>query len=758
MDSLSRSQFRTIQFLARRGVSWHPTIGELRQRAALKFLNAGLEYQVTHLLLWALVLLKSLTATAATGADGVRRDRGPPDDAAARAITYEDLLGIADLGIGESSGSDAVSLSPDGRSVALEVRRANLALNKTEIRWLVVPLDRKEAPVDVGGGGEPIAAVFNGLINGFSIPQIAQWSPDSEWIAYTVLRDGEVQLWRSTRDGRVQEQLTRNGGDITSFHWSPGGRKILFTVGATRAETDSAVEAEADRGFHYDERFAPVASLRPLGSWSKAAIAARVWTYDVMRRSEQPASEEERAEYLSPLWPSPVEHPERKSWRKAANSEAEIWLEDRRPNPEIGIRQPLTVMGIPPGGSHPIECSSSTCKGYFRGLWMTGDGLAAYFLRWVGAHDYGTLALYEWKINGSAPREIIKTDDLIGGCALERGSLICGLESATRPKRLVKVSLRNGRIETLFDPNPQFQRLKFGTVVPITWSDQHGVEGFGHLVKPIGYTSGRRYPLVIVQYRSRGFLRGGVGDEYPIHVLAAKGFAVLSFHRPDDWEVEATSSSEDEVTRKRYKDFHDLRRVLSVLLAGMDTLEQMGVIDGRRVGITGLSDGGETAGFALIHAPDRFAAAAVSWTWWNPILFDLVGPKFQPTFRSMGIEEPGTHAGDVMWQGLSVALNAKKIQAAVLLQVADSEMLPETQTVTALRDLGKPIEMYVFPSEAHIKAQPRHRYNIYKRSTQWFEFWLENRQEPDPVDTDEYKEWTALRNSAGRNTEKVYDN
>jgi hypothetical protein len=65
--------------------------------------------------------------------------------------------------------------------------------------------------------------------------------------------------------------------------------------------------------------------------------------------------------------------------------------------------------------------------------------------------------------------------------------------------------------------------------------------------------------------------------------------------------------------------------------------------------------------------------------------------------------------------------------------------------------------MYVFPSEAHIKSQPRHRYNIYRRSTQWFEFWLENRQEPDPVDIDEYKEWTALRDSAGGRAERERD-
>src|SRR3546814_4567827 len=43
------------------------------------------------------------------------------------------------------------------------------------------------------------------------------------------------------------------------------------------------------------------------------------------------------------------------------------------------------------------------------------------------------------------------------------------------------------------------------------------------------------YPLVVVQYDTRGFLRGGTGDEYPIQALAASGFAVLSVSRPIDY-------------------------------------------------------------------------------------------------------------------------------------------------------------------------------------------------------------------------------
>src|SRR3546814_1411636 len=54
-----------------------------------------------------------------------------------------------------------------------------------------------------------------------------------------------------------------------------------------------------------------------------------------------------------------------------------------------------------------------------------------------------------------------------------------------------------------------------------------GIQAFGDLVYPADYRAGQRYPLIVVQYESRGFLRGGTGDEFPIQAFASNGFAVL---------------------------------------------------------------------------------------------------------------------------------------------------------------------------------------------------------------------------------------
>lgn len=194
-----------------------------------------------------------------------------------------------------------------------------------------------------------------------------------------------------------------------------------------------------------------------------------------------------------------------------------------------------------------------------------------------------------------------------------------------------------------------------------------------------------------------------------------------------------------------WRNLRDRGRVLSVLRAGIRKLDHDGIIDPSRVGITGLSDGANTATYALIHAPIDFAAASVAWTHWNPILFYLAGPLSQPTLQSFGLDDPTAEASKKQWQRLSISLNARSIRAPILIQVADSELLPETETVASLKRFDKPVEMHVFPNETHVKTQPLHRLSVYRRNVQWFQFWLQHLEDPEPVDVDQYPRWRTLR-------------
>jgi hypothetical protein len=62
-----------------------------------------------------------------------------------------------------------------------------------------------------------------------------------------------------------------------------------------------------------------------------------------------------------------------------------------------------------------------------------------------------------------------------------------------------------------------------------------------------------------------------------------------------------------------------------------------------------------------------------------------------------------------------------------------------------MRDWKKPIEMWIYPNEYHIKIQPRHRLNVYDRNVDWFRFWLKGEEDPDPARKEQYARWRKLQ-------------
>lgn len=627
----------------------------------------------------------------------------------------EDLLAIVDIGV-SGNPETPLAVSPDGRFLAFEARRSDLAANTIQVRWKVLPLESGAREIiDAGDGGQPQQWIYNGLPVGRILPEIPQWSSDSAWFAYRVERDGEVQLWRSRRDGTHKEQLTHNAADVAEFRWSATGDRLLFKVYAPRAQVRAERQQEALRGYLYDRRYSPAYSREPLPD-EPDEVRSRIWAFDVATLSERLATDSEREEFLRP--------------RPTRLARAD----DLRPDRTVGVDPPLTIR------TDNQVCRHPECSGHFHGVWASEDRRQVFLLRYIDPDRAAGFVLYAWRPRSNVLKKLLQTDNLLKGCALAGERLICAHETATHPATIVAIDLKRGTLQTLYDPNPNFSTFDFGDVTELRWVDAGGIPGFGHLVKPIGYKASKKYPLIVVQYHSRGFLRGGQGDEYPIPLFAAHGFAVLSFERPMDRALMAVSRDYDDLETRGWVDAHERRFALRNLEGGIEQLERMGIIDPERIGITGLSDGGETAAFALIHSSIRFAAAAVSWTLYSSISRSVKGPKLQPLYDGWRIP----------WGLVSISMNAAQVTTPLLIQVADCELLPETDTVAALQTHGQPVEMYVFPDEDHIKWQPAHRYHIYRRNLQWFQFWLQGVEAPEPLDVRQYERWRALRGELPR--------
>lgn len=665
-------------------------------------------------------------------------------------LSARDLLMLREIG----GYSGNLSVSPDGSFVAFPLQQADFATRSYKTTWHVVPVDGGE-PIFLGeGGAAMLTPSTHGRINGARDEVKAQWSPDGRWIAYLRTEAGQVQIWRSRADGTVQEQVTRNAADVMDFGWIPDGSGIWFKVGRSREEMRRSDQEEGDRGYLLDERFIPDYSLKPL--WYPCGEQLRgvplpdsqmctpsAWVVLFGSAERALLDDQEIQAFTSnekrqhPLGISAQRKIQNIVWN--AEETRAAWLENEEPDRHPGPGAPLTLF------TDGMFCGAPECHGQLRKVWWNGAEIV--FLKKEG-HSLSIPALYVWRPGDSQVRLIYRFDGVLESCEIGRGRLICLHETPMTPRKIVSIGLADRKLVTLFDPNLQFGRYRLGAVERIEWRDAFGNPTFGHLVYPPGYEKRRPCPLVVVQYRSRGFLKGGVGEEYPIFPLAAAGFMVLSFDRPDDWDIfsrydNSTPASLGVSEAEEWKNAYERRRAVTALEVILDQLVERGIADPARIGITGLSDGSETATFALFNS-QRYAAAAISGSTTPDSYYLAVNETLRALWRAILQAQSGPEAVE-KWKPYSLMHNVDKMAVPLLIQVSDSELIATTPLHVTLKDAGKPVETYVFPAEYHIKSQPQHKLAVAERTIDWFRFWLMDEEDADPSKAEQYSRWRRLR-------------
>lgn len=659
---------------------------------------------------------------------------------AVRPISADDLLRLRDIGQPDTSvgGRSPLAVSPDGRWLAFVVSRADPDANTICQGLVVVAVDGSAPARLVDSGGEVIRSenIQRGSRTGSGLPAtvVPAWSPDGRQIAYRKRVDGRTQVWRIPLDRGPGVRVTDAPVDVEDVAWSSDGTRLVFATRPGRLAFAAASKAEARTGYLYDHRVIPANGFGPQ---LPAALERVVWSIDAGGGASVQAAPAEAAS-LPPEAELSLPHPlaGRSHGGRAAGTESEgpslfagrrIWAEDSR-----GRR---------------VECVSRDCVGSIRGLWWHPDGRTLLFLRYEGWNNEHT-ALFRWSPGGD-PQRLLATSDALVGCTLAIRELLCLRESSLTPRRVVALNLETARERRIFDPNPEFATLMRPRVERLQWRNDRGLPAWGDLVLPSGTPPAGGWPLVIVQYSSRGFLRGGTGDEYPILPLAAHGMAVLSFQRPPLVVTAKPELETDKALATIHRNWDERRNTHAALMRGLEEVFERGDIDRDRVGITGLSDGATTARYALI-AGVKFRAAALS-TCCRYTPNDLVygGIVVADEFRAMGFpsiadDDPG------FWAALSFRQAASRLSTPLLLQLSDEEAWFGLETFSALREQNVPVELRVFPDEFHMKWQPAHRAAVYARNLDWFRFWLLDQEDDDPAKSEQYRRWREWRERPDR--------
>ncbi|UIJ44796.1 Atxe2 family lasso peptide isopeptidase [Sphingomonas cannabina] len=657
---------------------------------------------------------------------------GPPATGG-RTVTVKDLVELAGIGRADAEpvgGASPLAISPDRRQAAFVLQRADIDENRYCQALVVIRLDGRAPPRVLDRGGDVITTTvaMRGLeiANGFPEQIAPAWSPDGGAIAYLRHDQDSTRVWSVSLDGGSARPVTPTDLDVVSWAWMPDGR-IGFAFEPDRPALDRAIDAEGQAGWIYDERVMPGIGWRPqLGA--PLALAYRI--ADVRSGRSTPATAAQAEALRVAVTAREGQGASAGAARASAEPTASSPLSPRR-------------LRVTDATGTPRACVWSACTGRFDGLWWDEAGGTLWFLKREGWNDRYT-ALYRWSPGPLPPERLLLTDDVLERCRRADARLLCIRETATRPSHIVAVDLGSGAVDTLFDPNPSFAHRAGATVERITWRNALGLEAYGDLVLPAGYRAGTRLPTIVTLYRSRGFLRGGTGNEYPIFLFAQHGYAVLSIEGPPMAASRVPGlETYDAIYAANVRDWAERRNVQSAIAAGVELLVARGIADPARLGITGLSDGASAVRFALINS-ELFAAASLSSCCVDESSAVLVGPAWGRYSRSVGypLAFPVDRA---FWRPGSLVLNADRIRTPLLMQLADSEALYALPSITALRQHRRPAELRIFPGEFHIKWQPRHRAAIFGTNLDWFDFWLTGRVDPAPAKAGQYRRWEQLR-------------
>lgn len=661
----------------------------------------------------------------------------------AQAVSPRRLLEVADIA--------SPTASPDGRSVAFRVERASVARNTYDTEWYVQGLG-DPSPRRVADGGVPLRDSA-----GESLPPKVVWSPDNRWIFYRALIDGKVAVWRAAADGSGAQPITHDPADVRDFTLGDNGRVLRYSVGATREQVRLAERAEYDQGIHIDESV-PIGQGLFRSGFVGGRMAtqrfSKVWFDRLPLLADEPdrwtevdlATGKEKTIAAAAISSAPSLAPGKVGvdgdpWKSVREPHGErvAWLTRTGDRGDQQQRPDVLLSVLPLGhASRAVRCLSALC---------TGKAITA--IQWRPGHDELLFtvtdprrglaqSIFRWNVQTGDVREVVSGRGLINGgrdpygnCGVSAESLLCVTATADRPPRLESVDLESGKRHVLFDPNGALAR-DMAEVAParlLQWQDKQG-QWFSGQFYSARHAGGKPAPLFVTYYSCPGFVRGGVGDEWPLASLAQAGISALCINRRPGYTMDAV---------RRYG------QGMAAVEGVVDQLARDGEIDRTRVGMGGLSFGAEVTMWTLTNS-HLLAAASVATPVLSPFYYvigSIKGKAFRKGLHELwGLGSPSETPQ--RWKALSPTFQLDRFHAPILFQHAEQEyMYALDYEIPLIR--SQLADLYVYPNEPHQKFQPRHKLAAYNRNLDWFRFWLQGYEDADPAKAQQYERWRAMR-------------
>ena len=581
------------------------------------------------------------------------------------------------------------------------------------------------------------------LTRGESVSE-PRFSPDGRYLSFLSARpaDGTTQLWVLDRRGGEPRQLTHVTGELTSYAWSPDSERVVLVMHAS-AEADSEppqpIVIDAFEFKHDKEGYLSAASRSHLYLLEVRTGTCEPLTADSGHKESHPAwsPDGQQIAYVSDPMKGPAQTavddieliaaragsaPRRLLTTWAPNNQRLAWspdgtqlafLEGAEAKFNAYIMDSLAVLDVKSG---KVRALTARLDRAVLSPAFAADGRSLEFAVEDDGNQYPaqvTLASGAIERRGGPM--------VVHELAAAAGHTAVLVSSDRSPVEVY--ALEDGRLRPLSAHNQAlFAQLELGAVEDIAFRSRDGTAVHGQLVKPPDYVSGRRYPTIVWIHGGpngqddHSLELQGYGPPLERQLFATHGFVVLAIN------YRGSTGRGAKFARSILADWG--HREVEDLLAGVDYAVGKGIADPARLGVGGWSYGGLLTDYAI--ASDTRFKAAISGAGSGNQLSTYGADQYIVEYNA---ELGPPWRNPALWLKVSYPFfHADRIRTPTLFLGGDKDFnVPVAggeQMYQALRTLGVPAQLIVYPGEYHVLTRPSFLLDRFRRYLDWMDKYL----------------------------------
>ena len=574
------------------------------------------------------------------------------------------------------------------------------------------------------------------------------FSKDGKWLVYRSGKAGEEQLYRvpvAGIDSAKAEQITRHPTGVGIWRFAPTGNRIYF-ITADTIDLDEKLRREKRFTVNIRNPESPLSSL---------------WAFDVDGKKTTRLTKD------TSITVTDFQISDDGKWVSFRGISSNRF---KRNITEQSINGDDFLIEVASGQierlTNNLEVSESTPSFSPDSKWMAfsaPDDLTKYSMKnnrvyvravadkggqWrkLGSEFDGDVTVGFWSEDGKtiyfnegvkATNEVLALDVASGKVTqvtTEKASVSANMDDDTRaifinyadpttPPTIFTVASMD-RIgsksswKQLTDANPQIRHIALGEEEEISWKSSDGRTVGGVLVKPVGYKQGQRYPLIVAIHggpASADVL--GFNGGYGAQSYAGAGYAVLkpNYRGSTNYGEKHKTDIVGDYFRLGYDD----------IMTGVNYLIAQGLVDSTKMGVLGWSAGGHWSNWILTHT-NRFKAISTGAGTTNWISMYAESDVQRNRQFYLGNKLPYDNF-DAYWNQSPIKYIKNAKTPTMIHVVHDDPRVPRPQSeelFMALRQLGVPVEFYVYPGASHGIPDPRNQLVKSTAEMAWMDYWV----------------------------------